>query len=36
MDELRDYRFYADDMVHPSALAIQYIWGAFFVNCIFG
>ena len=29
MDELRDYRFYADDMVHPSALAIQYIWECF-------
>lgn len=25
MDELRDYRFYADDMVHPSELAIDYI-----------
>lgn len=29
MDELRDYRFYADDMMHPSALAIQYIWECF-------
>lgn len=29
MDELRDYRFYADDMVHPSALAITYIWERF-------
>ena len=26
MDELRDYRFYADDMLHPSSLAIDYIW----------
>lgn len=26
MDELRDYRFYADDMLHPSAIAIEYIW----------
>ena len=26
MDELRDYRFYADDMLHPSQLAIEYIW----------
>lgn len=25
MDELRDYRFYAEDMVHPNALAINYI-----------
>ncbi|OAZ05335.1 GSCFA domain-containing protein [Flavobacterium succinicans] len=29
MDELRDYRFYADDMIHPSALAIDYIWERF-------
>lgn len=26
MDELRDYRFYADDMIHPSELAVEYIW----------
>ena len=29
MDELRDYRFYADDMVHPSPLAVEYIWECF-------
>lgn len=29
MDELRDYRFYADDMLHPSSLAIDYIWERF-------
>lgn len=29
MDELRDYRFYADDMLHPSPLAIDYIWQRF-------
>ncbi|OBX22698.1 MULTISPECIES: GSCFA domain-containing protein [Bizionia] len=29
MDELRDYRFYADDMIHPSQTAIHYIWNAF-------
>ena len=29
MDELRDYRFYADDMAHPSALAVEYIWERF-------
>jgi len=29
MDELRDYRFYAADMVHPSAQAIDYIWERF-------
>jgi hypothetical protein len=26
MDELRDYRFYAEDMVHPSTIANDYIW----------
>ena len=29
MDELRDYRFYKTDMVHPSQLAIDYIWEKF-------
>lgn len=29
MDELRDYRFYAEDMVHPNQLAINYIWEKF-------
>ncbi|BDS14334.1 GSCFA domain-containing protein [Aureispira anguillae] len=29
MDDLRDYRYYADDLVHPSKLAIQYIWEHF-------
>lgn len=29
MDELRDYRFYADDLLHPNALAIEYIWERF-------
>lgn len=29
MDELRDYRFYEDDMVHPSSLAVDYIWNLF-------
>ena len=29
MDELRDYRFYADDLVHPNTAAIQYIWEKF-------
>jgi lysophospholipase L1-like esterase len=29
MDELRDYRFYAEDMVHPSQVAIDYIWQRF-------
>ena len=26
MDELRDYRFYAVDMLHPSELAVAYVW----------
>ena len=26
MDELRDYRFYASDMLHPSAQAVDFIW----------
>jgi len=26
IDELRDYRFYADDLVHPSSAAVEYIW----------
>lgn len=29
LDELRDYRFYAEDMVHPSAVAVDYIWQHF-------
>lgn len=29
MDELRDYRYYADDMMHPSDLAADYIWERF-------
>lgn len=29
MDELRDYRYYADDMLHPSSLAVEYIWEKF-------
>lgn len=29
MDELRDYRFYKEDMIHPSSTAIDYIWEKF-------
>lgn len=29
MDDLRDYRFYDDDMLHPSETAVEYIWKAF-------
>lgn len=34
MDELRDYRFYAEDMLHPNQTAIDYIWIQFFENYI--
>lgn len=29
MDELRDYRFYSEDLIHPNTTAIQYIWERF-------
>lgn len=29
MDDLRDYRFYNKDMIHPSEVAIEYIWNKF-------
>ncbi len=29
MDDLRDYRFYADNLTHPSQAAVQYIWEKF-------
>ncbi len=29
MDELRDYRYYARDMVHPNELAVDYVWERF-------
>ena len=29
LDELRDYRFFAEDMTHPSNIAIEYIWECF-------
>ncbi len=35
MDDLRDYRFYTDDMIHPSQQAVEYIWNKFknvFIN----
>ena len=34
MDELRDYRFYAEDMTHPSSVAVDYIWQRF-AECAF-
>lgn len=34
VDDLRDYRFYAEDMVHPSTIAVDYIYQCF-KNCYF-
>lgn len=34
IDELRDYRFYADDMAHPSPQAVEYVWQQFVEHCI--
>lgn len=34
MDDLRDYRFYAEDLAHPNAQATDYIW-AYFQNAFF-
>ena len=33
MDELRDYRFYASDMLHPSSQAVDYIWERLVETC---
>ena len=30
LDELRDYRFYASDWIHPSTEAVDYIWEKFY------
>jgi|SRR5690554_160843 len=32
MDELRDYRFFSEDMLHPNQIAIDYIWERFAEN----
>ncbi|NCC99347.1 MAG: GSCFA domain protein [Bacteroidia bacterium] len=29
LDELRDYRFYSDDMIHPSKITVDYVWERF-------
>ena len=34
MDELRDYRFYAEDMLHPNQIAVDYIWKLFSENYV--
>ncbi len=34
LDDLRDYRFYATDMLHPSEVAVEYVW-QFFADTFF-
>ena len=34
MDELRDHRFYTEDMIHPNEQAIHHIWTSFRDNCL--
>lgn len=34
IDDLRDYRFYADDLVHPNYQATRYVWQKFTDACI--
>lgn len=34
IDDLRDYRFYAEDMVHPNYAATNYVWQKFVLTCI--
>lgn len=36
IDDLRDYRFYAEDMVHPNYAATNYVWEKFTVACLDG
>ncbi len=36
LDDLRDYRFYSEDLVHPSAAAEKYIWEKFKTACMDG
>ncbi len=34
IDDLRDYRFFAEDMVHPNYSATNYVWDKFIAACI--
>ncbi len=34
IDDLRDYRFFAEDLVHPNYYATQYVWEKFVDSCI--
>jgi thiamine kinase-like enzyme len=33
VDQLRDYRFYKEDLVHPNHLAVNYVWEKFAETC---
>ncbi len=34
IDDLRDYRFYAEDLVHPNYAATEYVWNKFVQACM--
>ena len=34
VDDLRDYRFYAEDLVHPNYFATQYVWEKLVETCM--
>jgi GSCFA family len=34
IDDLRDYRFFAEDMVHPNYAATNYVWQKFVTHCV--
>lgn len=34
LDDLRDYRFYAEDLVHPNYAATNYVWEKFITACV--
>lgn len=34
IDDLRDYRFYAEDLVHPNYQATEYVWEKFTAACM--
>jgi hypothetical protein len=36
IDDLRDYRFYSEDMVHPNYQATEYVWQKFLMACVDG
>lgn len=34
IDDLRDYRFFKEDLVHPNDMAVQYVWEKFTAACL--